>query len=201
MKITKVCGILLLLCLWLLTENSRAAEKTFAEVMIDHLECYPVELLNFKNQEPSIVREDLCLATIYHELGENPLWVSENGPGVQAKIIFKYLKNADSEGLSPDDYQVEKMAVLWADSNLESLAKLDTLLTYNVLKYIHDVSYGQLKPYMVNPKLFAEAGERDFDPLAMVERLLATDNFDDFFSIIATPPPTIQGSEKSASLL
>ncbi len=165
--------------------------------MIDHLECYPVELLNFKNQEPSIVREDLCLATIYHELGEKPLWVSENGPGVQAEIILKYLKTADSEGLSPGDYQVEKIETLWSNSNLESLAKLDTLLTYNVLKYIHDVSYGQLKPYMVNPELFPEAGERNFDPLAMVERLLATDDFDDFFQSLPPHHRQYKGLKKA----
>lgn len=182
----KVCGLILLLCLWLPAANGSAGEGDLAGAMADHLACYPVELLSFKNQMPSIVREDVCLAVIYHALGAEPLWVSEEGPGMRAAIILRYLKNADSEGLDPADYQVEKIEALWADPNLHSLAKLDTLLTYNMVKYLHDVSYGQLKPYRVNPKLLAEAGERGFNPLAMVETILATENLDEFFQSL--PP-------------
>lgn len=187
MKIIKVCcGLLLVLCLWLRTVDISADERGLAQVLVDHLKCYPVALFSFKSQKPSIVRKDLCLAAIYHKLGAKPLWVSEDGPGIQAKIILKYLKNAGDEGLSSADYQVEKIERLWADSNFESLAELDTLLTYGVVKYIHDVSYGQLRPYMVNPELFAEAGERGFDPLIMIETILATENLDDFFQSL--PP-------------
>ncbi|WP_187149360.1 L,D-transpeptidase family protein [Desulforapulum autotrophicum] len=163
-----------------------ASEEDLARAMADHLECYPVELLSFKDQKPSIASEDVCLATIYHELGAKPLWVSVDGPGMRAEIIARYLKYADKEGLDPADYQVEKIEGLWTDPSLESLAKLDTLLTYNMVKYIHDVSYGQLKSYMVNPELFAEAGERGFDPLKMVETILATENLDEFFQSL--PP-------------
>ncbi len=186
MKVMKVCGLLLLLCLWLPAADGRAGEGNLAEAMADHLECYPVELLSFKKQEPAIVREDVCLAAIYHESGAEPLWVSEDGPGIRAGIILRYLKNAGNEGLDPDDYQVEKIEALWTDPSLESLAKLDTLLTYNMVKYVHDVSYGKLKPYMVNPELFAEAGERGFDPLTMVETILAMENLDAFFQSL--PP-------------
>ncbi|WP_300465436.1 L,D-transpeptidase family protein [Desulfobacula sp.] len=175
-----------MLCLWLPAADGSAGERDLAEAMADHLACYPVELLSFKEQNPSIVREDVCLAVIYHESGAEPLWVSEDGPGMRAGIILKYLKNAGNEGLDPDDYQVETIADLWTDPNLESLAKLDTLLTYNMVKYVHDVSYGQLKPYIVNPELFAEAGERGFDPLAMIETILATENLDAFFQSL--PP-------------
>jgi len=186
MRVMNVCGLILLLCLWLPAADGSAGEKDLAEAMADHLECYPVELLSFNKQEPSIVREDVCLAAIYHESGAEPLWVSKDGPGMRAAIIFGYLKNADSEGLDPADYEVEKIEDLWTDLSLESLAKLDTLLTYNMVKYVHDVSYGQLKPYMANPELFAEAGERGFDPPAMVETILATENLDEFFQSL--PP-------------
>lgn len=186
MKVMKICGLILLMCLWLPAADGSADEGDLAEAMADHLECYPVELLSFKKQKPSIVRKNVCLAAIYHESGAGPLWVFEDGPGMRAAIILKYLKNAGNEGLDPADYQVEKIEDLWTDLSFKSLAKLDTLLTYNMVKYVHDVSYGQLKPYMVNPELFAEAGERGFDPLAMVETILATENLDEFFQSL--PP-------------
>ena len=186
MNVMKVCKILLLLCLWWPAADGSAGQGNLAQAMADHLECYPVELLSFKKQEPAIVRADVCLAAIYHELGAEPLWVSEEGPGMRAGIILRYLKNAGDEGLDPVDYQVEKIAALWTDPSLESLAKLDTLLTYNMVKYVHDVSYGKLKPYMVNPELFAEAGERNFDPLKMVVTIRAMENLDAFFQSL--PP-------------
>ncbi len=186
MSVMKICRILLLLCLWLPAAAGSAGEQDLARAMADYLECYPVELLSFKEQKPSIAREDVCLAAIYHELGARPLWVSEDGPGKRAEVILNYLKNAGSEGLDPSDYRVEKIVDLWTDTDLDSLAKLDTLLTYNMVKYVHDVSHGQLKSYMVNPELFAEAGERSFDPLKMVETILSTENLDAFFQSL--PP-------------
>ncbi len=186
MSVMKIYRIVLLLCFWLPVANGIAGEQDLARAMVDHLECYPVELLSFKDQRPSIASEDLCLAAIYHELGAKPLWVSENGPGKRAETILSYLKNAGSEGLDPADYLVDKILELWTDPGLESLAKLDTLLTYNMVKYIHDVSFGQLKSYLDNPELFAEAGERGFDPLKMVETVLTTENLDAFFQSL--PP-------------
>ena len=186
MKIFRCGGWILMLCFWLHAGDVNAGADDLSGAMADHLECYPVELLSFKKQKPSIIKKDVCLAAIYHESGAEPLWVSNDGPGKQADIILKYLKKAGDDGLEPADYQVDERARLWADLSLESLAKLDTLLTFNMVKYVHDISYGQLKPYMVDPELFAEAGERGFDPLAMVETIQATENLDDFFQSL--PP-------------
>ena len=196
MKVIQFCGWVLLLCLWLPALDSRADEGGLAGAMAEHLECYPVELLSFKKQKPSIIKKDVCLAAIYHESGAEPLWVSQDGPSKQAEIILKYLKNAGNEGLNPADYQVDKIMRLWTDPSLESLAELDTLLTFNMVKYVHDISYGQLKPYMVNPELFAEAGERGFDPLAMVETIQATENLDDFFQSLPPHHRQYQGLKK-----
>ncbi|WP_242637596.1 L,D-transpeptidase family protein [Desulfobacter hydrogenophilus] len=174
------------MCLWLSAAYSKAGERDLAKVMADHLQCYPLEILSFEEQNPIIIKKSVCLAAIYHKSGAEPLWVSEKGPGERAAIILKYLRNAGNEGLNPADYQVKKIERQWADLSLNSLAELDTLLTYNMVKYIHDVSYGQLKPYMVNPKLFAEAGERGFDPLKMVETIRKTEDLEAFFQSL--PP-------------
>ena len=193
----KVIGIVCLICLWLSEAYSNAGEKYLAKAMTDHLQCYPVEMLSFEEQNPIIIKKSVCLAAIYPKSGAEPLWVSKEGPGERAAIILKYLKNSDNEGLNPADYQVKKIERQWADLSLTSLAELDTLLTYNMVKYIHDVSYGQLKPYMVNPKLFAEAGKREFDPLKMVEAIRKTEDLDAFFQSLPPQHRQYKGLQKA----
>ncbi len=152
------------------------------KAMTEHLSCYPLELVNFDKQEPIIIRQDVCLATIYHETGTEPLWVTAEGPSYQASIIFKYLKNAYKEGLDPEDYQTDELEDIWRDPDYNSLAKLDTLLTYNIVKYAHDVSFGQLKPYIADPQLFAEAGDKSFDPVATISKMIESKDLDSFLS-------------------
>ena len=92
--------------------------------------------------------------------------------------------------MDPEDYQVNEIEDMWRDSSADSLAKLDTLLTYNVVKYIHDVSFGQLKPYFYDPKLFPEAGDRAFDPAATILQLLEAEDLDS--AMREFPPESIQ---------
>ena len=171
------------------TRSAHADYDALVKAMTEHLSCYPLELLNFEKQEPIIIRQDVCLATIYHETGVEPLWVTPEGPGEKASVIFTYLKNADREGLDPLNYQVELLEELWQDLSYSSLAKLDTLLTYNIVKYVHDVSFGQLKPYLVDPELFAEAGDRSFDPVATILKLTAVEDLGSFLQEL--PPDNI----------
>lgn len=197
MKIIKVIGIVCLMCLWLSAAYSNEGERDLAKAMADNLQCYPVEMLSFEEQNPIIIKKSVCLAAIYHKSGPEPLWVSKEGHGERAAIILKYLKNAGNEGLDPADYQVKKIERQWADLSLTSLAELDTLLTYNMVKYLHDVSYGQVKPYMVNPKLFAEAGERGFDPLKMVETIRKTEDLEAFFQSLPPQHRQYKGLKKA----
>jgi L,D-transpeptidase YcbB len=166
--------------------TAQAQNETLAEAMIEHLSCYPLELVALDNRKPTIIEKDLCLAAIYHETGVRPLWVTEKGPGSQAYTALNYLKNSFEEGLEPADYQVEALEKLWQSSSVASLAKLDTLLTYNVVKYVHDVSYGRLQAFMENPELFAEAGEKLFDPVAIIREIQDASNIDLYFH--ALPP-------------
>jgi len=140
--------------------------------MAEHLECYPLELLTFKDQLPSPASQNLCLAAIYHERGLSPLWVTSKGPGHRAQVILDCLKNAHDEGLDPTDYGVKQMSDMWDSLVPSSLAHLDTLVTFNLIKYVHDVSRGQIKLRYMDPILFAEAGDVDFDPLATVDECL-----------------------------
>ncbi|WP_246294224.1 L,D-transpeptidase family protein [Desulfobacter latus] len=165
--------------------------------MTDHIQCHPVEMLSFEKQQPIIIKKSVCLAAIYQKSGAEPLWVSKEGPGERAEIILKYLEKAGKEGLNPADYQVKKIKEQWTDLSLTSLAELDTLLTYNMVKYIHDVSYGQIKPYMVNPELFAEAGERGFNPLKMLAAIQKMEDLEAFFQSLPPQHHQYQGLKKA----
>ncbi len=157
--------------------------------MARYLACYPVELVVRDKQLPVISRKEVCLAAIYHEKGNQPLWVTENGPSPKAEVIWKYLQKAGDEGLDPQDYQVDEIEALWEETALSTLARLDTLITFNAVKYVHDVSHGQIEPYLANPELFEEAGKPDFDPLLLVEVLLNNEDLDGYFK--GLPPQTM----------
>lgn len=146
------------------------------KAMAEHLACYPVELLDFKQQEPLISTKDICLSTIYHETGGLPFWVTSTGPTKRAAAIREHLNNSYRDGLNPDDYETSLLRNLWHSKVPEDLARLDTSLTYNLVKYIHDLSYGQLKVRSSHPELFAEAGNERFDPLAAIYAALAAED-------------------------
>ena len=163
-----------------------ATSEEFAEAWSRQLSCYPLQLVNLDEQEIAIVNEDLCLAAIYTATGMKPLWVSENGPGRKAEIIRQFLENAAAEGLQPRDYNVAGLEALWESDTPDHLARLETELTLNFVKYAHDVSRGRIIPYTIDPELFAEAGDMHFKPVQAVEQALAAP---DFAGYIADLPP------------
>jgi len=148
--------------------------------------CSPLELMQVKKHLPSLATKELCLATIYSAIGAQPLWVTGTGPTEKGEIILRYLRNSSQHGLDPNEYQVDRLLELWSTEDVDELAELDTILTYNLVKYVHDISYGQLKPIESDPELFAEAGDQDFNPVVTVEHILATSDLDKF---LANLPP------------
>lgn len=109
-----------------------------------------------------------------------PLWVTGEGPTEKAKIILSYLENCYQHGLNPKEYQVDRLLELWSTEDADKLAELDTTLTYNLVKYIHDISYGHLNLLESNPAFFAEAGDTDFDPVFALKQVLATRDLNTF---------------------
>ena len=177
----------LLVIFVLSTRDSQGADKAdeLQKAMLAQLNCYPMELIDFHKQKPLIDSKEFCLATIYHEKGAQPLWVTADGPGRKAMVIADFLKRADTEGLDPADYEISEIVELWQSAKPDDLARLDTLLTYNVVKYIHDMSYGQLKFRTSEPSLFAEAGNTDFDPVKAVETVRSEIDLTSYLSGLA----------------
>lgn len=177
----------LLIFFILLTRNSNGADKAqeLQQAMLAHLNCYPMELIDFHKQKPLLESKEFCLATIYHEKGVQPLWVTADGPGSKARVIVDFLKRVDEEGLDPADYEISEILELRQSDRPDDLARLDTLLTYNVVKYIHDMSYGQLKFRTSEPALFAEAGNANFDPLKALDTARSAADLTSYLSGLA----------------
>jgi murein L,D-transpeptidase YcbB/YkuD len=169
---------LLVLLLSATAGHGRPTDAEIAQSIAKYLECVPLEFLQINKHLPTLATEDVCLATIYHETGAEPLWVTGDGPTADARIIFRYLKDSSRHGLEPAEYKVDRIRELWGSEDPRELARLDTLLTYNLVKYVHDISYGQLKPLEYDPELFAEAGDKDFNPLFTIQHVLSLTDLD-----------------------
>lgn len=151
--------------------------EELSAALLGHLSCFPLELFTVEKQKLSILNKELCLATIYHETGMQPLWVTPEGITPKALIILDFLSKAEQEGLNPEDYALSQLLEIKQASDADSLAIFDILLTYNVVKYIHDISSGRILPSRVDSSLFPEAGDDRYNPLAAVEDLLGADDF------------------------
>jgi len=149
------------------------------------LECFPLELVSFDKPQATLVSKDACLALIYHNKGFNPIWVTHEGPDKKASVILDFLKKSDEEGLEPENYEVSKIISLWNSRDPVSLAELETLLTYNLVKYIHDASRGQIKIRYSRPSLTPEAEDGFFNPLEAVENASGSPDISAYLTGIA----------------
>jgi len=152
----------------------------------NYLSCFRLELVALEKQQPAIRSRNFCLTEIYDKKNPQPFWVSSGGPGERARVILDFLKRAEAEGLDPRNYEVNQIAALFAERKPVALAKLDTLLTYNLIKYIHDVRSGPIKPRYVDPGLFPEAGDINFKPRENLEHAI---NAVDLAAYLESLPP------------
>jgi len=167
--------VLTVFCCFFLPGQAAASEELNA-AMSRFLTRLPMHAVVSVKQEIPISKVDLFLAAIYAANDMKPLWVSEKGPDKNAAVILQFLENAETEGLRSSDYDVQGINRLWRSRQLDDLAQLDTLLTLNLAKYIHDVSHGRLSPFESEPELFAEAGDRHFKPVLIIENARAAEN-------------------------
>ena len=135
----------------------------------------------------SLNDKDQCLTLIYTKRGIKPLWVTDTGPTPRANIILDFLKASDDEGLNQKDYNVNEINSLWLTKSPASLARLDTLLTYNLLKYIHDVSHSQIDPPLSDFISFSSGDEGNFDIVKELNNALTAS---DLKVYLASLPPS-----------
>jgi murein L,D-transpeptidase YcbB/YkuD len=174
----RIVCVLLFVLLTTLAGGIRAcrAEISTLELrraLANYLSCFRLELVGIERQRPAITSRNFCLTEVYDKQNPHPFWVTPSGPGEKARIVLDFLKRCEAEGLEPGNYEVNQIAALFAEREPVSLARLDTLLTYNLVKYIHDVRNGPIRPRLADPGLFPEAGDIDFNPATSLEAALS----------------------------
>jgi murein L,D-transpeptidase YcbB/YkuD len=89
----------------------------------------------------------------YHLRSFTPIWVRDDGPKTKGRELLAVLRNANADGLDPNDYYVRQLGELIEQSDVRSLARLDLLLTRAFMDYGRDLSAGRVAPDSVDKEI------------------------------------------------
>jgi murein L,D-transpeptidase YcbB/YkuD len=113
----------------------------------------------------------VALPAFYERRAYRPAWINEKGPLPEAKDLFEAIQRADAEGFRPDDYHLNKIEQLLAQTRKRHkifkspdprlLVDLDLLLTDAFLIYGSHLVSGRINPEMIDPQWFASRREAD----------------------------------------
>lgn len=156
------------------------ADEQFDTIFGQYIEQFPAKLIDLVEQGAQVSSEDFCVVPVYQYFNLQPLWVTENGPGEQAKLLLSRLKHSDLDGLEPSHYKIVEMASLWESKKPIDLTRLDVMLTSALLAYLGDLQEGRRSPRAIDPKLFAYACDIDLDPVATMQKIRDSIDFNGF---------------------
>ena len=161
---------LAVLSLWLLAAS--AQQSTVSDVSS------PLRGIASAGQLPELRWPDFSdyrghVQNFYGPSGYTPAWMLNGQPTRQALAIIELLKQADSQGLDPEDYDASR----WADRLARlptshapgDAAIFDAALTICLMRYISDCHIGKINPEHFKFGLSVEAKKYDL-PAFLRER-------------------------------
>jgi L,D-transpeptidase YcbB len=90
------------------------------------------------------------VASFYDSAGFIPVWLSSKGLTQQAQTVIDVLKQADSKGLSAEDYDGsrwdERLVRLRQSPSSADQARFDAALTVCAMRYVSDLHIGKVNP-------------------------------------------------------
>ena len=114
----------------------------------------------------------------YEPSSYTPAWIRDGHPTPQALAIIELLKQADSQGLDPEDYDgsrwADRLAHLQKPHDTSQVASFDAALTVCLMRYISDRHIGKINPEHFKFGLDVEAKKYDL-PALLRERLVNGD--------------------------
>ena len=135
----------------------------YQNVFIEYLEVGPASQLNINVHGKSSADIDKILTDIYHSNGLQPFWIKDGKPSQRAADIISVLEDAESHGLDPSSYFVDKINPLRDSKDTADLVRLDILLSLGMLRYMADQREGRKEPHEIDPELFASARNVEVD--------------------------------------
>lgn len=140
-----------------------ASNDAYQSVFIEHLEMGLATYLNIDAHGIAAADIDKRLSELYHGNRLQPFWIIDGKPGPRAAETLAVLEDAESQGLVPNDYLVDKIHHYWDSKDTTGLVRLDILLTLGMMRYVGDQLEGRMEPHKVDAKLFATARDADVD--------------------------------------
>jgi len=122
---------------------------------------YQIEsFLNKQAENPEKTKDSIPLdipqivAAFYKRNEHQPVWSSKEKWQPLADSLFQFIKNAENEGLFPNDYHYNILKVLKDTLDKDSIARMnvdfwtkaDLLLTDGFMHIIKDLKQGRLQP-------------------------------------------------------
>jgi murein L,D-transpeptidase YcbB/YkuD len=132
-------------------------------------------------------RMNANLVRLYHDRDMEPYWVTPDGPNKNAEILRSVLEAAETQGLNPADYAVAEIDRDWGGRDIENLARLELLLTVELVAYESDLVEGRHQPRDFDPDLFPTACACDLDQAALFEKAVAAPDLRAFLESQAPP--------------
>jgi len=147
-----------------------------------------INLLDLLAKEPNLplpIRQRReALEAYYQTFGGELLWLASS----RANALISRLKNAEADGLDPNDYPSKQLATISAtgpSADKRGLAIIELYFSSAFLEYASDLKVGRFLPSKVDPNFFIES--RTIDQQAALKDLAQTDSIDRFFD--AWRPP------------
>ena len=141
-----------------------------------------INLLDLLANEPSLplpIRQRReALQAYYQTFGGELLWLASS----RADPFIARLKNAEADGLDPNDYPSKQLATLSTtgpSTDKRGLAIIELYFSAAFLEYASDLKVGRFLPSKIDPDFFIE--DRTIDQLSALKSLARVDNIDRFF--------------------
>jgi L,D-transpeptidase YcbB len=92
----------------------------------------------------------LHLTNFYRPAGYKPAWIRDGEPTPQAIEVIQIFKDADREGLLPEDYDAsrwaDRLTLLKGPHEAADEARFDAALTVCIMRYVSDIHIGRINP-------------------------------------------------------
>jgi L,D-transpeptidase YcbB len=92
----------------------------------------------------------LNLTNFYRPAGYKPAWIRDGEPTPQAIELIQIFRDADREGLLPEDYDAsrwaDRLTLLKGQHEAADEARFDAALTVCIMRYVSDIHIGRINP-------------------------------------------------------
>jgi murein L,D-transpeptidase YcbB/YkuD len=176
-----------------------ALKDEYRNAFIEFLDIGPAAELNINVHGKNSADIDKSLADIYTSNGLQPFWIKDGKPSQRAADIIKVLADAESHGLDPISYFVDRINYYKDSRDPADMVRLDILLSLGMMRYMADQREGRIKPREIDPVLFDSASDVEVDWAVLKQAAFEARDMKAFLEQQA--PPFLQYRELQKKLL